>query len=411
MEDLYCSECKIYTSIVYDHCAGDTICSQCGLVLKLPSIDNQTLLQTHNSKSVGSCTNPLVSSASLQTCGTIDGSAFVQWKKPMAREVKEDNKFSKVFKTMDEMADRLGLVDTIKDCAKEIYKKANEGKIILKYWKNHKATKVACLYLASQEEGLPRTLKEILTVADGTNVKDIHKVIQMLKGHLEVGRKTIRAKDIARRYCSTLGLNNYVIKAVQEILHKTEEFDIRRNYTSILASAIYMATQLSEKKINPSEIAKVCEVSEGTLKKTYKDIYPLSSVLIPSWYANAEDTKKVPPVLKSGPPQWQPLPYTSSQMCKKRLACLPKTHLIRKNRIGPFCHNEINGKSARIPLVHFATMKSIENRYGECVAVTLHLNKMEGDLSKSFMENLDTFLNLLKLIPRKGTMMEILRGI
>ncbi|XP_019416281.1 PREDICTED: transcription initiation factor IIB-2-like [Lupinus angustifolius] len=297
MEDLYCNECKIYTSIVYDHCAGNTICSHCGLVLKPPSIDNQTF-QTQNSNSVGSCSNPLVSN-NPPTSGTIDGtSAFVQRKKPMARELKEDSKFSKVFKTMDEIADRLGLVDTIKDCAKEIYKKANEGKIIMKHWKNHKATKVACLYLASQEEGLPRTLKEILTVADGTNVKDIHKVIQMLKGHLEVGRKAIRAKDIARRYCSTLGLNNYVTKAVQEILQKTEEFDIRRNYTSILASVIYMATQLSGNKINLSEIAKVCDVSEGTLKKTFKDLCPLSSVLIPSWYANAEERERVLPVMK-----------------------------------------------------------------------------------------------------------------
>ncbi|KAE9605048.1 putative transcription factor TFIIB [Lupinus albus] len=261
MEDQYCSECKTYTSIVYDHCAGDTICSQCGLVLQPSSIGNNQTFQTHNSNSVGCCTNPLVSSGSLQTFldnppttgTTIEGSAFVQWKKPiMAREL--DYQFSKVFKTMDEMADKLGLVETIKDCAKEIYKKAHEGKIIVKYWKNHKATKVACLYLASQEVDLPRTLKEILTVADGTNVKDIHKVIQMLKNHLEVGRKTIRAKDIARRYCSTLGLNNHVTKAVQEILQKTEEFDIRRNYTSILASVIYMATQLSDNKINLSGI-------------------------------------------------------------------------------------------------------------------------------------------------------------
>jgi len=33
MADTYCSDCKKNTEVVHDHAAGDTVCSECGLVL------------------------------------------------------------------------------------------------------------------------------------------------------------------------------------------------------------------------------------------------------------------------------------------------------------------------------------------------------------------------------------------
>ncbi|KAK6937185.1 Zinc finger, TFIIB-type [Dillenia turbinata] len=42
MGDSYCPDCKKSTEAVLDHAAGDTVCSECGLVLEAHSVDETT---------------------------------------------------------------------------------------------------------------------------------------------------------------------------------------------------------------------------------------------------------------------------------------------------------------------------------------------------------------------------------
>ncbi|TKY65102.1 Transcription initiation factor IIB [Spatholobus suberectus] len=325
-DEEYCSDCKTYTPSVYDHNAGDTICSECGLVLESRSIDQAPEWgrlycykeqdddnddDDYKGSRVTDPFNPLLltSGASLGTLiadppSSDNNNNMVpsvnQWE--ITNDRKDCNLIS-ALRTMEQMANNLGLVWTIRNHAKELYKKAEEGRIFGRY-RNPRAYIVACLYLACQEEGFPRTLKEIHTVAEGVKVKEINKAVRAFKKHLEVGRnydKTTHAKDMARRFCSNLGLDNRVINAVKEVVQKSQELDVRRNPTSILAATIYMVTQLSENKIHfraVKEVAQACKVAEGTLKKVYKDLYPLASVLIPNWYANVEDIKRLVHSLK-----------------------------------------------------------------------------------------------------------------
>lgn len=69
---------------------------------------------------------------------------------------------------------------------------------------------------------------------------------------LETGQSvemgTIHAGDFMRRFCSNLGMNNQAVKAAQEAVQKSEEFDIRRSPISIAAAVIYIITQLAEEK-------------------------------------------------------------------------------------------------------------------------------------------------------------------
>ena len=260
MADDYCTECKTYTLQVYDRSAGDTICSECGLVLESRAIDetvewrkfsNDT--DDHNPVRVGNRINPLLSSGGLGTIITKNpspssskGDGIKNWKN---KSNGKDGHLLIAFKTMDGMADNLGLLPTIINHAKELFKKADNEKIFARF-KYQRAIMAACLYLACQEEGFPRTFKEIYTAANGARVKDIHKAMAALKKQLKVGKKTIHAKDIARRFCSNLGLNNQIIRAVQETVQNSGQFHIRRTPTSILAATIFMITQLSEKKIS-----------------------------------------------------------------------------------------------------------------------------------------------------------------
>ncbi|XVE61110.1 hypothetical protein DITRI_Ditri06bG0013400 [Diplodiscus trichospermus] len=192
---------------------------------------------------------------------------------------------------------RLGLVATIKDRANEIYKKVEDQKS--SRGRNQDALLAACLYIACRQEDKPRTVKEICSIANGATKKEIGRAKEYIVKQLglETGQSvemgTIHAGDFMRRFCSNLGMNNQAVKAAQEAVKKSEEFDIRRSPISIAAAVIYIITQLSDDKKPLKDISVATGVAEGTIRNSYKDLYPHLPKIIPNWYAKEEDLKNL----------------------------------------------------------------------------------------------------------------------
>ncbi|KAJ6700024.1 TRANSCRIPTION INITIATION FACTOR IIB-RELATED [Salix purpurea] len=407
MGDAFCSDCKKHTEVVFDHSAGDTVCSECGLVLESHSIDETSEWRTFANESgdndpvrVGGPTNPLLTDGGLSTViakpngasGEFLSSSLGRWQN---RGSNPDRGLIMAFKTIATMSERgvcvcvrvlgmggllkfqsglfhamyssrnkvlhfkkLGLVATIKaskitlnrtitniksaspslfsyedgfDRANEIYKKVEDQKS--SRGRNQDALLAACLYIACRQEDKPRTVKEICSVANGATKKEIGRAKEYIVKHLglEAGQSvemgTIHAGDFMRRFCSNLGMSNHTVKAATEAVKTSEQFDIRRSPISIAAAVIYIITQLSDDKkllrglmivsysfyqvetngsvsedkraTNSSgggldaDISLATGVAEGTIRNSYKDLYPHVSKIIPAWYANKEDLKNL----------------------------------------------------------------------------------------------------------------------
>uniref|UniRef100_A0A5B7B3G2 Putative Cyclin-like family protein n=1 Tax=Davidia involucrata TaxID=16924 RepID=A0A5B7B3G2_DAVIN len=309
MADSYCADCKRNTEVVFDHSAGDMVCSECGLVLEAHSIDETSEWRTFANESgdndpvrVGGPTNPLLADGGLSTViskpngatGDYLSSSLGRWQN---RGSNPDRSLIQAFKAIATMSDRLGLVATIKDRANEIYKKVEDQKPLR--GRNQDAILAACLYIACRQEDKPRTVKEICSVANGATKKEIGRAKEFIVKQLEVemGQSvemgTIHAGDFLRRFCSHLGMTNQAVKAAQEAVQKSEELDIRRSPISIAAAVIYTITQLSDEKKLLKDISLATGVAEGTIRNSYKDLYPYASKLIPSWYAKEEDLRNL----------------------------------------------------------------------------------------------------------------------
>ncbi|KAK6941798.1 Zinc finger, TFIIB-type [Dillenia turbinata] len=309
MADAYCTDCKKSTEVVFDHSAGDTVCSECGLVLESHSIDETSEWRTFANESadndpvrVGGPTNPLLTDGGLSTViskpngasGDFLTSSLGRWQN---RGSNPDRSLILAFKTIATMSDRLGLVATIKDRANEIYKKVEDQKSTR--GRNQDAILAACLYIACRQEDKPRTVKEICSVANGATKKEIGRAKEYIVKQLgvEMGQSmemgTIHAGDFLRRFCSNLGMANQSVKAAQEAVQKSEELDIRRSPVSIAAAVIYMITQLSDEKKLLRDVSIATGVAEGTIRNSYKDLHPYASRLIPTWYAKEEDLRNL----------------------------------------------------------------------------------------------------------------------
>ncbi|GKB46933.1 transcription initiation factor IIB-2 [Tanacetum coccineum] len=306
MSDAYCLDCKRNTEVVLDHSAGDTICSECGLVLESHSIDETSEWRTFANESgdndpvrVGGPTNILLNDGGLSTVISKPNSVTSDFlSSSLARWSNPDRGLILAFKTIASMCDRLGLVATIKDRANEIFKKVEDQKKSSRGRKQD-ATLAACLYIACRQEDKPRTLKEICSAANGATKKEIGRAKEYIVKQLElemgqsVEMGTIHAGDFMRRFCSDLGMANQTVKAAQESVHKSKEFDIRRSPSSIAAAITYIVTQLSDAKKPLKDVALVTGVAQGTIRNSYKDLYPHLTKIIPTWYAQEEDIKNL----------------------------------------------------------------------------------------------------------------------
>ncbi|KAK9278943.1 hypothetical protein L1049_028525 [Liquidambar formosana] len=226
MADSFCPECKRNTEVVFDHSTGDTICSECGLVLEAHSIDETSEWRTFANESndadpnrVGGPYNPLLGDAALSTViskpngasADFISSSLGRWQN---RGSNADRSLIQAFKSIAIM---LGLVTTIKDRACEIYKKVEDQKPLR--GRNQDAILAACLYISCRQESKPRTVKEICSVVNGASKKEIGRAKEYIVKQLEVemGQSvemgTIHAGDYLRRFCSNLGMANQSVKA------------------------------------------------------------------------------------------------------------------------------------------------------------------------------------------------------
>uniref|UniRef100_A0A7N0ZX08 TFIIB-type domain-containing protein n=1 Tax=Kalanchoe fedtschenkoi TaxID=63787 RepID=A0A7N0ZX08_KALFE len=313
MADTYCPDCKRGTEVVFDHSSGDTICSECGLILESHSIDETSEWRTFANEAsdkdpnrVGGPSNPLLqetllSTVIVKTAGTGAGkgdelfsSNIARWQKSNANN--PERSLQTAFSVIGTMCDRLGLVTTIKDQACEIYKKVEDQKPLR--GRNQDAICAACLYLACRIENKARTIAEIYSVANGATKKEIGRASDFIKKQLdgegqamEVG--TVQAGDLLRRFCSNLGMSNQEIKAAHEAVQKAEELDIRRIPKTVAAAVIFIISQLSSNKRSLKDISSTTDVAEGTIKNSYKDLQPFLPRIIPSWYANEDDIRRL----------------------------------------------------------------------------------------------------------------------
>ncbi|KAH7863244.1 hypothetical protein Vadar_015215 [Vaccinium darrowii] len=303
MADEYCSDCKRATEVVFDHSAGDTMCSECGLVLESHSIDETSEWRTFANESgdndpvrVGGPINPFFTDGGLSTfisnpngvTSDFLSSSLGRWRN---RGANPDRSLILAFRTIATMSDRLGLVATIKYRANEIYQKV-EGKKSSR-GRNQDVILAACLFIACRQEDKPRSLKEICSVADGVTTKELSRENEKIVKRLELERSQLHVVDLMRRFCSHLGLKNQAVKAAQEAVLKSEEFYIRRSPLSIAATVIYIIMLLSDDKQPLRDVSIATEVKEATIRKSYKDLYPHISKIIPSWYAKEEDLKNL----------------------------------------------------------------------------------------------------------------------
>ncbi|KAF8094847.1 hypothetical protein N665_0351s0015 [Sinapis alba] len=318
-----CLDCKKVTETVIDTRTGDTICTECSLVISDHYIEDsqewRTFSNDDNSSDqdpnrVGAPTNPLLKSGGIGTIIDTSTSKNDLYRAQSLVKNSEEDLIVKACKEIKRMTEGLKLVSGVEFRACEIVSKFDGDKNKrLSRGKHLTAVCAAAVSTACREMNLSRTLKEISMVAHGVKLKYINRASMTIRRLLDsdqvetasssscaAPQVIIKTGELVRRFCSKLDITERETKAIREAVEIAENFDIRRNPKSVLAAIIFMICQLSKTIHRPTrEIAFVAEVVENTIKSSAKDMYPYASKIIPKWYASEEEVKRLGGIIGS----------------------------------------------------------------------------------------------------------------
>ncbi|ODM87965.1 Transcription initiation factor IIB [Orchesella cincta] len=239
---------------------------------------------------VGGAENPLLNGSDFTTHirrgrGTAAFDEFGNAKYTSRKTVASgDGVLMNASEKISQIADRLALPKTVVDRANNLVKVMLQDGKKLKGRSTDAMNAIlsACLCIASRQEGVPQTFKEVSAVSKSTKKEIVH-AFKLVQGTLDISVEAITTGDVMSRFCSLLGLSNTVRDAATAVAKAAEDLEIvtGRSPSAVAAAAIYMVSQVSEFKRSPEEISKVAGVSDVTVRQVYKLMYSRAGELFP----------------------------------------------------------------------------------------------------------------------------------
>ncbi|EJD53975.1 cyclin-like protein [Auricularia subglabra TFB-10046 SS5] len=295
---LICPDCRDpVPKIVEEFGSGDLVCATCGLVLGDRIVDTRSEWRTFandegdDPSRVGAAQDPLLDEQDqLATAiGFRDGNTGVARELQRAASrgmngARSERSIQTAFREISNMCDSFSLPKSISDIAKQLYKRADEEKLLRA--KSLDAVIAACIFIACRQAQVPRTFREICELTRvpkkiiGQCYKTLEQAFNLAPGaNGSTNDRGIVAgtgpEDLLVRYCNHLGLPPNIQSYASDIIVEARNQGIAagRSPVSIAGAAIFFTCHLLDQTKSVKDITGVAGVSEGTLKLVYKLLY------------------------------------------------------------------------------------------------------------------------------------------
>ncbi|MCT9096044.1 transcription initiation factor IIB family protein [Haloarchaeobius sp. HME9146] len=286
-----CPECEGRLSVDQEH--GETVCSQCGLVVETDSIDRGPEWRAFDSAEkdeksrVGAPTTQMMHDKGLSTSiGWQNKDAYGRalssrqrrkmqrlrtWDERFRTRDSKERNLKQALGEIDRMASSLGLPDTVRETASVIYRRALEDNLLP--GRSIEGVATAALYASARQAGTPRSLDEVAAVSrvDPMEFKRTYRYIVRELG-LEVAPAD--PESYVARFASDLGLSDEAEMQARELLRTAKEKGLQsgKSPVGLAAAAVYAGSLLVNERVTQNDVSKVAKVSEVTIRNRYKEL-------------------------------------------------------------------------------------------------------------------------------------------
>ncbi len=286
-----CPECDGRLTTNNGH--GETVCEKCGLVVEEKAIDRGPEwrafdAQENNQKSrVGMPTTQMLHDKGLSTTiGWQNTDAYGNSLSSRQRKkVQRLRKWNERYRTrnsterhlkqalgeVDRVASTLGLPQPARETASVIYRRAHAKDLLI--GRSIEAVATACVYAAARQEGIPRTLDEMATVAR-VGRQEIGRAYRIIATELGLAIEPTNPIAYLPRFSSQLDCSQAVHRQARDHLESVvgTQYTSGKRPAGLAAAALYAASYETDKRLTQQEISNVADVTRMTIREHYREL-------------------------------------------------------------------------------------------------------------------------------------------
>jgi Transcription initiation factor TFIIIB, Brf1 subunit/Transcription initiation factor TFIIB len=291
-ETLRCPECDS-NRIITDDEHGETVCSDCGLVVDEDSIDRGPEWRAFDSAErdqksrVGAPTTNLMHDKGLSTnIGWQDKDAYGNslsstqrqkmqrlrtWNERFRTRDSKERNLKQALGEIDRMASALGLPENVRETASVIYRRALDEELLP--GRSIEGVATASLYAAARQAGTPRSLDEITNVSR-VGRDEIARTYRYVVRELKLQIKPADPEQYVPRFASDLDLSDEAERRARQLLRSAKEQGVHsgKSPVGLAAAAVYAASLLINEKVTQKEVSSVANISEVTIRNRYHEL-------------------------------------------------------------------------------------------------------------------------------------------
>jgi transcription initiation factor TFIIB len=286
-----CPECG--GLVVADEEHGESVCSDCGLVVEEDGIDRGPewrafdAAEKDQKSRVGAPTTNTMHDKGLSTnidwrdkdaYGNSLGARQRQkmqrlrkWNERFRTRDSKERNLKQALGEIDRMASALGLPDNVRETASVIYRRALDEDLLP--GRSIEGVSTSSVYAAARQAGVPRSLDEIAEVSR-VEKSEVARTYRYVVRELGLEVKPADPESYVPRFASEIGLSDEAEHRARELLRTAKDKGVHsgKSPVGLAAAAVYAAALLTNEKTTQAEVSRVADISEVTIRNRYHEL-------------------------------------------------------------------------------------------------------------------------------------------
>jgi transcription initiation factor TFIIB len=290
-EELVCPECS--GNVVTDDEHGETICSDCGLVITEDSVDRGPEWRAFDAKEkdqksrVGAPTTNTMHDKGLST--NIDwrdrdayGNSLSsnqrqkmqrlrKWNERFRTRDSKERNLKQALGEIDRMASALGLPENVRETASVIYRRALDEDLLP--GRSIEGIATASLHAAARMAQVPRSIDEVARVSR-VDEDEFERAYRYVVRELSLEIQPADPEEYVPRFASDLGVPKETERTARELLEnaKRENVHSGKSPVGLAAAALYASAQLTNEDLTQADVSEATDISEVTIRNRYQEL-------------------------------------------------------------------------------------------------------------------------------------------
>ena len=288
-----CISCSS-SNLIIDNTKGYRVCQDCAVINEEFLDKNQEFTNDPTSTHYGCPTNHFFPKSALGTKIHSKGYNRISALQRQGQMPYREKSLLEVLERIQEKCKKYNITQIIIDSAKVLYKKISDckhtkgkrkGKNMIMRCINRRSMIAACVFYACKLQKELRSPKEIADIYD-LEIKHVNRGCRKFLDYIDLSTifyevKSSQSLDFIERFAKKLNIDKQYIDIAKSISTNIHKLDLASTHEppSVASGCLLLVSNMYHLNLNKKEISDIFGISDVTISKTYRKIYPYHKII------------------------------------------------------------------------------------------------------------------------------------